>query len=113
MESEEWKMESYDYQHLMRFRAVRFTIHYLIKQSNQNFPLYIFHSPLSTLSLLQHCSIRTGGTDFEDFGGDLLKHCYMTTITPTALCVDYSKNFFRRSIASMQSARSPKAVRRT
>ena len=60
MESVEWKMECYDYQHLMLFWTLKVIMHLLARHGNHNFPLYIFHSPLSTLPILRRNFNRTG-----------------------------------------------------
>ena len=54
-------MESYDYHHLMRFWTLKVTMHILARHGNHNFPLYIFHSPFSTLPIIRRNFNRTGG----------------------------------------------------
>ena len=63
MESVKWKMESYDYQHLMRSWILKVTMHLLVRHGNHNFPFSILHFPLSTLPMIRRNFNRTGGME--------------------------------------------------
>ena len=75
----------------MRSWTLKVTMHLLARHSNHNFPLYIFHSPLSTLPITRRNFNRTGGTVLQPLV-NITKNIHNNHLPPSSSIIRSNKN---------------------